>query len=80
MYVGMDVTHPGVAPGKDNLEVNMNVSLAAIVGSIDVGSARYRTYPLAQMRVRETVERFDYQFVELLDDFHRVSPRQTPLG
>ena len=40
MYVGIDVTHPGVLPGKSGFVDNLDISLAAIVGSWDFGATR----------------------------------------
>lgn len=40
MYVGIDVTHPGILPGKESWDDNLDASIAAMVGSYDFGATK----------------------------------------
>ncbi|CAD6190045.1 unnamed protein product [Caenorhabditis auriculariae] len=64
MFVGVDVTHPTQDSGID-------ISIASIVGSINLGGTKYRNSVLAQMKPKETVEVFHYQFSELITEFKK---------
>ncbi|KAK5965456.1 Piwi domain protein [Trichostrongylus colubriformis] len=66
MYVGIDVTHP------TNLS-NIDISIASIVANVDLAATRYTNEIMAQMAARETVERFETQFVRLMTKFHEHS-------
>nr|CDJ90208.1 Stem cell self-renewal protein Piwi domain containing protein [Haemonchus contortus] len=66
MYVGIDVTHP------TNLST-IDISIASIVANVDLAATRYTNEIMAQMAARETVERFETQFVRLMTKFHQHS-------
>lgn len=84
MYVGIDVTHPTNNSGIDISIASMvaNVDLAAtryadhecthLNVQIRGRSCRYTSEILAQMKARETVERFETQFSRMMLKFHEV--------
>ncbi|VDL77997.1 unnamed protein product [Nippostrongylus brasiliensis] len=67
MYVGIDVTHPTQGSGLTD------ISIASIVANIDLAATKYRCQIMAQMKARETVERFQTQFGQLMIAFHKHS-------
>lgn len=66
MYVGIDVTHP---TNKEEIDI----SIACMVANIDLAATRYQSKILVQMRARETVERFDFQFRQLMLNFREYT-------
>lgn len=73
MYVGIDVTHPTNNSGID-------ISIASMVANVDLAATRYTSEILAQMKARETVERFETQFSRMMLKFHehsKVWPRHV---
>ncbi|VDM56534.1 unnamed protein product [Angiostrongylus costaricensis] len=73
MYVGIDVTHPTTNEDDD-------ISIACVVANIDLAATRYVSKISVQMRARETIERFDIQFRELMFNFREhtgVWPRHV---